>query len=62
MDGLNALIEFRATGAAVLTIGDFNVNYRRDSVIRTSSSPTAWSRWAPSPATSSWERPSGAPM
>ncbi len=35
MDGLKAMIaEFKATGAAVFTTGDFNVNYRRDSVLR----------------------------
>ncbi len=35
MNALKALItEFKATGAAVLTTGDFNVNYRSDSVIR----------------------------
>jgi endonuclease/exonuclease/phosphatase (EEP) superfamily protein YafD len=35
MDGLKAMIaEFEATGAAVFTTGDFNVNYRRDSVLR----------------------------
>jgi hypothetical protein len=35
MDGLKAMItEFTATGAAVFTTGDFNVSYRRDSVLR----------------------------
>lgn len=33
MDGLKAMItEFKATGAAVFATGDFNVDYRRDSV------------------------------
>ena len=35
MDGLAAMVErFRATGAAVFTVGDFNVNYRRDAVVQ----------------------------
>ena len=35
MDGLAAMIErFRATGAAVFAVGDFNVNYRRDAVVQ----------------------------
>jgi len=35
MDRLSAMInEFKATGAAVFTTGDFNVNYRLDSVVR----------------------------
>ena len=35
MDGLKAMItEFKATGAGVFTTGDFNVNYRRDVVVR----------------------------
>ena len=35
MKGLQAMItEFEATGAAVFSTGDFNVNYRRDSVVR----------------------------
>jgi Fibronectin type III domain len=35
MDGLAAMVErFRATGAAVFAVGDFNVNYRRDAVVQ----------------------------
>ncbi len=35
MEGLKEMAtEFHATGAAVFTAGDFNVNYRRDSVVR----------------------------
>lgn len=35
MDGLSDLVaRFEATGAAVFTAGDFNVNYRRDSVLQ----------------------------
>jgi len=35
MDGLSSMIAgFKATGAAVFTTGDFNVNYRRDSVLQ----------------------------
>lgn len=35
MDGLSSMIErFGATGAAVFAAGDFNVNYRRDSVVQ----------------------------
>jgi exonuclease III len=35
MDGLGAMVDrFRATGAAVFAVGDFNVNYRRDAVVQ----------------------------
>lgn len=35
MDGLSDMVaRFAATGAAVFTAGDFNVNYRRDSVVQ----------------------------
>lgn len=35
MDGLSAMVQrFEATGAAVFTAGDFNVSWRRDSVVQ----------------------------
>ena len=40
MNGLKALItKFKETGAAVFTTGDFNVNYRRDSVLQSKRFP-----------------------
>jgi len=44
MDGLKAMItNFKLTGAAVFTTGDFNVNFRRDSVLRPKLFP--YSNW-----------------
>ena len=44
MNGLEAMItKFKETGAAVFTTGDFNVNFRRDSVLRPKLFP--YSNW-----------------